>query len=547
MNPIDPEAPFVWPEPLVLEEYCTYTQQPPFGRLAQEAHTLFGLVSGLTGRGVDVLDAWSDSNPDLKARLIVMVYPACSTRRADLERLLHLVERNSARLSVHIRPLESVSDRGTNALCFVKSKTKTVHLVTGPSEDLGFETLPDGHVNFVFRAPPVLVEAFRRFFDLQWANSRDLAAAGAAEIPHLVLGEGTEEGARMWRNYVKGCTDEETEQPIAHVDPATGDVTILSEDGHPVPGLIEDLGVPKLDALAGRMARLYEKGVLVSIDKLSRIPPLDAPLDPNVFGDPAELQRGNVTRKVSVRVSIIDQHMLKEIEKRRQGLRPLLAKFTFGLADNTRWMPATAHGLFESELTRAGEEGRKLIEDLLKGDVDAFIVGKLPVLVASINAMYTELRIPGQATRDVIDRVVESLKDRLSKAESSNFMPKLTYSRVSFEGEDSHFVSPWGQAYSLLADIAAFPRKALTDRFFFSGLKVSEDDLIKAMNVADDTLCKDLRTRGIIHRSKAELELLSRIEKTPMDSRDRCELVLRILDGDSIDGVDDALRQKEAS
>jgi hypothetical protein len=43
---------------------------------------------------------------------------------------------------------------------------------------------------------------------------------------------------------------------------------------------------------------LYEAGALVSIDKLSRIPPLDAPLDPSLFGDASALQRGNVTRKV---------------------------------------------------------------------------------------------------------------------------------------------------------------------------------------------------------------------------------------------------------
>ena len=113
-------------------------------------------------------------------------------------------------------------------------------------------------------------------------------------------------------------------------------------------------------------------------------------------------------------------------------------------------------------------------------------------------------------TEDVITRVVESLKDRLTKAQSANFMPKLSYSMVSFVRTDNALVSPWGQAFSLLVDIAAFPRRVLTDGFFLRGLKVSEDDLIEAMNVADDALCRDLRVRGIKDRCKTELDLLSR-------------------------------------
>jgi hypothetical protein len=76
-----------------------------------------------------------------------------------------------------------------------------------------------------------------------------------------------------------------------------------------------------------------------------------------------------------MRVSIIDEQTLKEIEKRRQALRTLLTKFSYGLADNMRWMPAAARELFESELKRINEEGQKVISDLLGGDVGAFIDG----------------------------------------------------------------------------------------------------------------------------------------------------------------------------
>ncbi|MBU2055532.1 MAG: hypothetical protein KJ936_08400 [Proteobacteria bacterium] len=548
MKPLNPLPPFVWPEPRVLVEMCTYENQPPFSELAEKAHFLFGIVSALTIQGIDVLKTWMESNKDLKVSLIVMVYPTCATKQEDLSRLLELTERTSPRLSVHVCPLEWVTDRASNTLCCLAPDKDVVHIFTGSSEDFGLAPKNNGHINFVFRGAPVLVEGFKRYFDLLWANSREITAKGVAQIPDLVLPQGSEEGVRLWRDYMDACAGPEASGDTrGEVDPDTGDVKIKDKDGKDITPPTEDGGLKKLDPLAEFVARLYEKGSLISVDKLSRIPPLDAPLDPNVFGDVSELQKGNVTRKVSMRVSIIDEKTLKEIDKRRQGLRTLLTKFTFGLADNMRWMPETARVLFESELKRINEEGQKLISVLLEGGVEKFIDAKRPALVKDINAMYAELGRSGQVTDDVIVRVIENLKERLGKAQSANFMPKLSYSVVSFASTDNAMVSPWGQAFSMLADVAAFPRKALTDSFFFRGLNVHEDILIEAMNVADDALCRDLRTRSIKDRCREELDLLSRIEKAPLESRDRCELVRRILAGDSIKLIDEELIKKEST
>jgi hypothetical protein len=389
-----------------------------------------------------------------------------------------------------------------------------------------------------------MVEAFKRYFDWLWASSRDITSRGVALIPDLVLPEGSIEGARLWRAYMNGPSDSAPE--VAKVNPDTGDVTLTSADGEDIPAPTEELGVKKLDPLAERVARLYETGSLVSIDKLSRIPPLDAPLDPSPFGDAAELQRGNITRNVTMRVSIIDEKTLKEIEKRRQGLRLLLTKFTFSLANNVRWMPLAAKSLFESELKRINEEGQRLISDLLQGDVHAFIKGKHDALVADIDGMYAQLGRPGKVSEDVIARAEESLKERLLKAKSANFMPTLSYSTINFAGADTALASPWGQAYSLLSDIATFPRKAQTDSFFFRGLKISKKALISAMNVADDALCRSLGTFDMEDRCKKELGLLDRIEKAQMEPKDRCELVCKILGGSPFEPIDEELRKKEA-
>ena len=69
----------------------------------------------------------------------------------------------------------------------------------------------------------------------------------------------------------------------------------------------------------------------------------------------------------------------------------------------------------------------------------------------------------------------------------------------------------------------------------------------KSAIVADDALLRNPRARGIKDRCKAELNLLTRIEKASMEARDRCELVRRILSDDSIEAIDEILKKKEAA
>jgi hypothetical protein len=122
----------------------------------------------------------------------------------------------------------------------------------------------------------------------------------------------------------------------------------------------------------------------------------------------------------------------------------------------------------------------------------------------------------------------------LGKALSANFMQKLSYSTVTFAGTDNALSSPWGQAYSLLSDVATFPRKALTDIYFFRGLKVSKRDLIKAMNVADDALCRDLGTFDedrchIIGNSISSTELRRHLSNRRIDANSYVRFLVALL------------------
>jgi hypothetical protein len=548
MNPLRPEPPFVWPEPRVIEGQCNYLHHPPFAELVQTSRGLFGVVSAITTRGVETLERWLQQSPELQARIVVVVYPTCATKEADLSLLLQLVERIPGRVFVHIHPLEVATDRATNMLCFLAQTTGAVNVVAGPTDDFGAAAQQAGQVNLVFRADPGLVDSIKEYFDWLWLHSCEITANGAIRIPNLMWPPGTADAARAWWEYVNYGLDSSlgTEPPTAAglVDPVTGDATAESEEKSKITSPTDELGVPKMDELGADIARIYGKGALVSIDKLSRIPPLDAPLNPSIFGDSAAIQTGNVKRKVSMRVTVIDDKTRKEIEKRRQGMHLLLTKFTFGLADNMRWMPYQARPLFEAELDRVNAEGHQLISNLLKGNPAAFVQERRPAIVADLETMYAALGKPGFVPSYAVDEVVESLVDRLKKAHLANFMPQITYSVVTFDPTVNELASPWGQAFALLADIVAFPRKALTDSFFFRGLRVSEDDLFEAMNVVDDALFRDLHLRGIKDRCRAELDLIAQIKQALLESRVRCELVWRILAGDTVASVSAALYKK---
>jgi hypothetical protein len=63
---------------------------------------------------------------------------------------------------------------------------------------------------------------------------------------------------------------------------------------------------------------------------------------------------------------------------------------------------------------------------------------------------------------------------------------------VAFKpSQKSEWSSPWGQAFALLKGIAEFPREAMTNRFFWQGIRTDEDALIKAMNAAGDYLVEE--------------------------------------------------------
>jgi hypothetical protein len=64
------------------------------------------------------------------------------------------------------------------------------------------------------------------------------------------------------------------------------------------------------------------------------------------------------------------------------------------------------------------------------------------------------------------------------------------------------------------------------------------------MNVADDVLLRDSGTLKLKDRCKTELDLLSKIEKAPIEPKVRCDLVWKIIDGASIPSIEEELTKE---
>lgn len=537
MNQIDgiviPEPPFIWPEITV-----SHKTQHPFHNLVGKSTSAFGIISALNYDGIKVIGDCFAKYEKFIARFILAVYPTCFTSQDDLHRLQQLANSFSPRLIIRIKPYRKVTDRPTNAICFIKKDPDVTYLLTGPTENLGYDQNYDGKVNFIFRSDPVLTKFFSNYFTYIWVQSRNILT-GIPEMPELVLPDGSAKATQMWINFCNACSpaDPADNAETVQIDPQTGEIQLISSEGKAISSPGEEVGLPKVDYLTEKIARLYEKGMLVSIDKHSRIPPLDAPLNPAWFGDSAEMQHGIITRKLSMRVSIIDEKTLNGIDKYRKKMRDLLNRFSFPLADNMRWLPYTAKELFENEIARINEDGQKLINSFLKGDPSSFVQNKKEMLKNNINNMYRELGKKGEVADNVINKVIDDLTKRISKAQSANLLPKLTYSNIAFNTATNTWATPWGQAFSLLSGIAAFPRKALSDPFFFCGLRVAEEELIDVMNVADDVLIRDMAKSGstmIKERCKSELAFLTSIEKSILEPRNKCALVYRLINGEKL-------------
>ncbi len=531
-KPIDPVLPFIWPEPLVSAGFNTYVTELPFDVAVRSAVSVFGVVSAIDARAVNWMEGFLVDRPDTQLRLVVSIHPTCRTSESDLQELLRLVEQHGDQAAFKVFPERSLVDRSSNLLCLVDEGGGAI-LSVGPTENMGFAPTSPSQANLASSVGAPTLEACRKWFDYLWGISGSLRPDIAASMPDLVLPQGDEEAARLWAEYRQLCLDKNAtgELPVkAIVDPETGDIQLVDQHNDPVASPTEEIGIQKLDPLAEYMARIFELGSLVSIDKLSRIPPLEAPVKPEWFGVDSFRQTGMVKAQTSIKVAPFDEATLKKIDRLRRVSGELLPRFSFALADGVRWMPKQAIPLFEAALTAANENAKKLLGATMGDDIEAFLASQRDRIRSDAQRMYEAYHPGGRIPDNAVTNILDELKTRLDRTKADKLIPRVAYSPVAFNpAHSTEWSSPWGQAFTLLKGVAEFPREAMTNRFFWQGVKTNEEDLIKAMNVAGDYLVAEYGGRKAMRCAEDELVLIKQLDEAPFESIEKCRALWALI------------------
>lgn len=496
----------------------------PWEATVADSTSITAVVSGLDDHGVRWLRALTSRSNPPAVRVVLLVHATCPTREEHLATLASFVK--PPQFQVWVLPAHQWGQRCSWILA-VRGQAPTHVFWSASAGNFGLSAPALDEAHAVSEADPLIVDQF-----LAWFSSLAFQAAPlsteTATIPSLVPAQGTKEAAQMWDEYEAACraaAEAARRKPEAPQAEAPKSAQQVEEQ------IRQELKIPKSDPILQPLVQLFERGDLVTIDKGSRIPPLELPIKAEWFGIPSFREVGVVSREVRYKISVLDEKTSKQLDARRKGTSELREKFSFPLADGSRWMPHRAKPLFEAELKRQEEEGKKLLGSIVSGSPEEWVQRKRDLVTRDANRQYEEFH-PGKSMHSgTIDEILNALTERFRKATSGNFLPRVGYVRTGFRPSgDSDHVSDWATARTLLRAIAEYPRAALKSRaYFLRGLKVTEKDLLQAMNVAEDCLVAEWFQPDSLEIAQAELDVLGQIDESERSDRDKCALILDLL------------------
>jgi hypothetical protein len=510
----------------------------PVEMVASNLRHVLAVVSRLDAKGVGIIRAWIERARDVSVRVVVLVHATCPTNCADLSALASLAKGHTDKRKFFVRPLTHWGE----ALTWVRldyGKDSPPLLWIAAAGNLGLDR-PEPHNGHVLLTPDAgMDEQFATWYSGVEALAVPLNQRTSA-IPPLVPAQGTIEGHLAWEAYVEQCRAATTvptpmdRGPEAHstCDSAQSNAPKATPE-HIAEEVRKETGILKPDPLVPIVSQLFQQGFHVTLDKGSRIPPLEVPINAQLFGIDRVRQRGVILRRVEYNISILDEKINKELEKHRKAASELLPKFTFALADGNRWMPLSAKALYERELHKAEEAGSKTLRAVIGGNTKAFVASKRDIVLKAAQQHYHEFNPGQQIPEEDITKILDALESRFDKALTRKFVPALSEVGTTFRAPragDSD--ANWAVARRLLLSVAEYPRKVIKDyNYFFRGLQVEPEELLDAMNVLGDHIVSRAADRHAEQVAKDELDCLGAIEDSDLSDRDKCAEVVALLHG----------------
>lgn len=541
----DPPVPFVWPALRVTQGNARYASDLPFESVIEHAVAVFGVISAFDRQAIDWLEGLLADHPTVKLRIVFSIHPTCRTTESDLEEAIRMTERHGARVAFKMYPEWSLTDRGSNLLCFNHADGK-LFIATGPSDNLGFGRRSGSHANLVLTPDTSTFEACRKWFDGLWQISGDLRPEVVQIMPKLVLPQGDPEATALWEDFRKRCLEKATtgNKVVKEVvDPETGEVTLVDGDGKELASPTDDIGAPKVDHFAERIVRLFDLGMLVTIDKRTRLPPLEAPIRPEWFDVDSFQQTGVVSTRTSIKIAPFDDKTLKSINKLMSAASELLPNYSYPLAKGVRWMPKAAIPLFEAALRSANERAKARLGNVVGKNINAFLEAQRDRIRADAQEMYARYHSDRQLSEYTVDDILEELKRRLGPTVGERLIPTVSYASVVFNPHHATgWGSPWSQALALLESIIRLPRETMPKPTPAESVLPVRSELSVAMDVLEDPIFTEYGTKEGLIRATHELQCLDDLlEIDEADDRTTCEAIWTLMATGSCDTARDVI------
>jgi hypothetical protein len=485
------KAPTLLPETLVRGGEAAYRQPTPLLDLVKATRFLAGMVAGLDHRGVEWLRWLAGQNSIERADIFIALYPACPTWDHVLADALDLQQSSNGAFHFRVLARRTGSERPANLLWLRSSATDPGSVLTGNGSNfLLRSTWDDTDANLVLPISTESAEVLRRWCDWTQVRSRKLTDETAL-APQLVTPEGTEEGRQLWAAYLDRLDRDATapDQSVVSVDPNTGEITAKTASGETIETLSSAGVIRPVDKVFLAVQASLGRGSLVTLDRVGRAPPLNAPMGAELFGEQGETHAGAIKRSQSFSISLFDEKTQKALDARRRGAADRLSRFSLMLREGQRWMPAPAFTLFEAELEAAAKAAKDALAAAIGGKTAGdFVQAARAKIEADYHSMLKQVGNGRSFDANAVERIVSSLTDRLRQNLEGGMRTAVSRTSVQIAAEENEQESPWGTIQTFLISAARMPREAISDGFFFRGLAVEQEAFLRAFDLFDDAL-----------------------------------------------------------
>ena len=539
------EAPGFVPDNRVLDGQIEYALPTPLGDLAAGATHIRGVVSGLDPHGVQWLRTMVGRSELQHCSLVFALYGGCRTWDDVLFDALAIQDADPSRIEFRVLARRLGPDRPANLIWFQKGEGDSGVVVTGNVGNglvVGAWDATDAVLALPLDAAGA--NAVRLWFDQAFVHGRPLTEA-TASAPRLRLPEGTEEGERLWRDYLATLDDDTSAAASVTVDPDTGEVQSSAEKTPSQSGAF-----PQPDRVLQAVQIALAKGNVVALDRSSRAPPLSAPVKAEHFGELAETTIGAALRQQSFKVSLFDAATAKRLETRRGEMTSRLARTSLMLRDGVRWVPEAAGTLLEAEFDDVKRLASEALTTATSGkSAETFITARLGEIAKNCADLARTIAPDRAPPSDLVTVVKADLTQRLKANLDHGMVPGFSRSKVQISSVESDREGPWDQVVTFLANAARLPREVLTDRYRMQGLVTDPDKFIEAFDVFGDPLvARHLRGSRVGDQARGDLQLVDEIVRHPnATSKQRAHALFCLIKGEGHDAAKAALADQQAT